>query len=514
MSYLIKGKNGQPVEFNGGPVRAMDLEITKLENLSESDLSFIAVASTEDPDRDNDIVRQSGWDLKFFKRNPVIPWSHNYFTPPIARSMKTWVDKETNRLLFMPKFDATDDFAVKIFNKYRLGFLTSFSVGFRGIDYELRDEDDWWGGYDFKRQELFEVSSVTVPANPHANVYLNGIADTLVKSMADVGYPEVFAKHEDSFLFYPIRDVYQYSGQDVKMMQVAKGVSALLSVPIDDEHPEANDGDDFKTVGYHFDENEFDDELANDWVKENSERTWTSSYYYVKFDEESDQYEVECKPKVMDIQLFDHSIELDKEKTIGNSRRYVGLDEDLVKDIPDDELELDDHGGDDNSRDAEPPDLKQVYDLVERIESGLSGFYEEFNEKWDTIEEKIQTLFSKAVPAIVDSITTLIMDNKTVREAILATHDDPCDNNKTDDLSSDNSDIDSEDTIELDESFMTVDSATDDDPDTIELEFDPDDDDDANKKQVNAVRETITGALKKSLETAVKDLLDNSRSLD
>ena len=36
------------------------------------------IASTEMPDRDGEVIKQSGWKLDSYKANPVILVSHNY----------------------------------------------------------------------------------------------------------------------------------------------------------------------------------------------------------------------------------------------------------------------------------------------------------------------------------------------------------------------------------------------------------------------------------------------------
>ena len=93
MAYALLAKDGRPIMKDGNPVKAMDITVEKIEQLDEGSKSFIAVASTEDEDRDKDIIRQDGWDLKNFKKNPVVPWSHNYWDVPVAKSLKTWVDR-------------------------------------------------------------------------------------------------------------------------------------------------------------------------------------------------------------------------------------------------------------------------------------------------------------------------------------------------------------------------------------------------------------------------------------
>jgi HK97 family phage prohead protease len=228
MAYQILAKDGRPILKDGDPVRAMDYTVEKIEQLDDKMKSFVAVASTEDEDRDKDIVRQDGWDLKNFKKNPMIPWSHDYWEPPIARSLRTWVDKDAKKLMIKPQFDENDDKSMKIFNKYKNGFLTSFSVGFRGLEFTWRNEEDkWGGGIEFTKQELLEVSGVTIPANPNATVSLNGIEN--VQNMMQLGYPTVFAETE-SGLFYPVREeLAEFVNPEVKTMDEFPGIQAVYA---------------------------------------------------------------------------------------------------------------------------------------------------------------------------------------------------------------------------------------------------------------------------------------------
>src|SRR6266545_3513559 len=47
----------------------------------------VAIAiSTEDPDRDKDTLALDGWDLRNYRRNPIVLWAHDYKSLPIARA--------------------------------------------------------------------------------------------------------------------------------------------------------------------------------------------------------------------------------------------------------------------------------------------------------------------------------------------------------------------------------------------------------------------------------------------
>jgi len=136
-----------------------------VKEVGEDGILEAAVASTDIVDRHGEVVKQDGWQLDNFNKNPVLLWSHNAAAtearPPIGKVNRIWIDGD--RLMFQPQFDLEDSFAKEIFRKYKSGYLNSFSVGM------LPTEVD---GDTFVKQELLEISAVPVPANPEANVYL------------------------------------------------------------------------------------------------------------------------------------------------------------------------------------------------------------------------------------------------------------------------------------------------------------------------------------------------------
>ena len=134
----------------------------------ESDTASIeAIFSTDDEDRHGDIVRQD-WDLKSFKKNPVIMNSHNYqdATEVIGRASDVAVKdgKLQGKIVF-----AVDENpkAKIIYDLYAGGFLNAFSVGF--IPKQFSDKGE------ILKSELLEVSAVSVPANAMALAKAKGI---------------------------------------------------------------------------------------------------------------------------------------------------------------------------------------------------------------------------------------------------------------------------------------------------------------------------------------------------
>ena len=137
----------------------LQAEITKAD-----DGSFIAVASTNSVDRHGEIVDNNGWDLKAFKKNPVILWGHDHNEPAIGVSKRTWVEGSGKkaRLMITPVLHDVTERARAVKALIEMGVIKTLSVGFK----PLESPD----GVTFTKNELLEVSMVNVPANADAQM--------------------------------------------------------------------------------------------------------------------------------------------------------------------------------------------------------------------------------------------------------------------------------------------------------------------------------------------------------
>lgn len=124
---------------------------------------LIAVASTASEDRHGEVVSVDGWDLKNFKKNPVLQWAHDHTEPAIgvAKNIKVEGTGKKARLVFEPVFHDLTDKARALKAMVEAGILNSFSVGFRPLEVD---------GNVFTKNELLEISLVNVPANPDARL--------------------------------------------------------------------------------------------------------------------------------------------------------------------------------------------------------------------------------------------------------------------------------------------------------------------------------------------------------
>ena len=132
----------------------------KIKEVNEEKATLDAVFSTANEDRHGDIVKQN-WDLKNFKKNPVIINSHKYgdATEVIGKAVKIKV--VDGKLEGKIQFAVSENPKAKIiFDLYKNGFLSAFSVGFMPKEFDDKGT--------IMKSELLEVSCVSVPANAEA----------------------------------------------------------------------------------------------------------------------------------------------------------------------------------------------------------------------------------------------------------------------------------------------------------------------------------------------------------
>ena len=163
------------------------LDDCEIKRVGERKYEF--TASTNDTDRDNEVIEQAGWDLKNFKKNPVILYAHNYSDLPIGKATRVNVKdgKLKNTVEFPP--EGTYEFADIVERLVGAGYLKTESVGFI--------PKEWEDGVDkkeprrtYKKQELLEISIVPVPSNPNAlqNAVKAGVITT--KQLHAIAPPE------------------------------------------------------------------------------------------------------------------------------------------------------------------------------------------------------------------------------------------------------------------------------------------------------------------------------------
>ena len=172
--------------------------------LTESDLEFpdgaereeVAKISTLALDRDHEVLLPEGADLRFFFKNPIVPYAHDYFGLPVGKNLWIKVDSKENptALIAKTKYSSKEanPIGYQVYLLHKEGILTAKSVGFIPIAWKDPSDDDWvdvvnkWrerrsaaSGRDRRFKEgdprriytkwmLLEYSPVAVPSNPEA----------------------------------------------------------------------------------------------------------------------------------------------------------------------------------------------------------------------------------------------------------------------------------------------------------------------------------------------------------
>ena len=137
------------------------------DELPEGQIPFKFITMTLD--RDSEVLKPQGAQLKNFKKNPVFLWAHNWWQalPSIGKVIKMKKDSESFRGVV--EFDlGNDQFAEMIYNKYKDGFLNAVSVGFIPLAVDTEPIVDGQQGFTYTKYEILEVSAVPVPSNPDA----------------------------------------------------------------------------------------------------------------------------------------------------------------------------------------------------------------------------------------------------------------------------------------------------------------------------------------------------------
>lgn len=171
------------------------------EKLGEATV-YEANASTIDIDRDGEIVVPYGGEFDLFEKNPLLLGFHDRRSWPIGKVVALEVDEKTVGFKFV--FADTDD-GRKAEYMYKEGFMNSFSIGFAIKQYisspwETEEvvleyakgkitipvkkmKDELYG--IISKWELREISAVTVPANPYANLKKSLMVEAMDRSDAE-----------------------------------------------------------------------------------------------------------------------------------------------------------------------------------------------------------------------------------------------------------------------------------------------------------------------------------------
>lgn len=162
-------------------LKPVDIEIKEVD---DDKREIVMVGSKEVLDRDGDVVKIEGIDLKNFKKNPVILFGHDHRGLPVGKAIKVW--KEDKQLMFKIKFPTPEEysFADTVYKLVKGDYLKASSIGF-SPNWDKAERNEKSGGYIFNESELLELSIVPIPANPQALIHSKGIEKALEDDVID-----------------------------------------------------------------------------------------------------------------------------------------------------------------------------------------------------------------------------------------------------------------------------------------------------------------------------------------
>lgn len=140
--------------------------------VEKEERAVVSYISTTMKDRDGEQLLPNGVVLDNYRKNPVVLYSHDYRSVPIAKNI--WIKADENGLIAKTVF-AKSEFADQIYKAYTedIGgtgpLMKAWSVGFIPVEYQDIDQKS---PEDPKRiyskWELLEYSAVPVPSCPEA----------------------------------------------------------------------------------------------------------------------------------------------------------------------------------------------------------------------------------------------------------------------------------------------------------------------------------------------------------
>lgn len=158
----------------------------------DEDRTLEFIATKEVVDRDGDVVKVDGIDVRSFKKNPVLLWAHDHRGLPIGKVVK--IVKDAGQLIMKVKFAEPEiyGFADTVYKLLKAGYLKAVSIGFiPDFDQIEYPKDKKIRGKVVRRVmnlvELLELSVVPVPANQEAlstgKMFQKAIADNIVDDL-------------------------------------------------------------------------------------------------------------------------------------------------------------------------------------------------------------------------------------------------------------------------------------------------------------------------------------------
>lgn len=162
-----------------------DVPFTKAA-VGSGDLKLLGYASTWTLDRDNEVVLPTAFEgslEKYLSQNPILLWQHDQHKP-IGTVENAFTDEHgLNVKCHVPKPDDREpDWTHLAYNKIKAGIVRTFSIGGFFQKSAMRGGR---GGRVIERTNIFEISVVSIPANP------DSIFAAAVKSLSSNHRPDL-----------------------------------------------------------------------------------------------------------------------------------------------------------------------------------------------------------------------------------------------------------------------------------------------------------------------------------
>ncbi len=189
---------------------------------------YKVLASTNAIDRQGDSIDQKGWDLVNFKKNPVMPFAHNYSALPVGKATSVIVTDKGLECEFEFAPAEGNPVAQQVKVLYDLGYLNAVSVGFIP---KTRS------GNIITSAELLEISFVPVPANQEAlRLTMKAIEEnTMLTDEYRAEMKEMFAIVSEKGAVSDELDAEEAMEEKYeKMCEVWEAVNAMCTVYFDD----------------------------------------------------------------------------------------------------------------------------------------------------------------------------------------------------------------------------------------------------------------------------------------
>jgi HK97 family phage prohead protease len=180
-------------------INQKDSKLVLAKSIDAEKKTITAYVSTFEWDRTDEKFAKGAWNLANFKANPVVMWAHDYRRPPIGKAIR--IEEDQNGLFSEMQY-APDDFSMQIFELFKGGFLSAFSVGFNPKDFVLEPIDADRKGIVYTNVELLEYSAVPIPANPGA-IITHDMAEIVTKTLGAQILTKVNGK-DDAWIVNPL----------------------------------------------------------------------------------------------------------------------------------------------------------------------------------------------------------------------------------------------------------------------------------------------------------------------